>query len=237
MTTRVAGIMLIVAAVTATAAFAGKPEIVQVTPDTYMIFKEDHKGIFGSLAKMKIGIIKQANEYAASQGKVLIPISCKEKPLGNGPAQWASFEYQFKLVPKDDPEAKRTALGSCPDVVVQSTQSVTADVTLRDDKQGAEAGPGAAGDKSPDLYAELLKLDDLHKRDILTDAEFESEKRKLLNPETVAKAGAPGDKSKDLYTELLKLDDLHTRGILTDAEFEAEKGKLLTPPKPPEEPK
>ena len=31
-----------------------------------------------------------------------------------------------------------------------------------------------------DLYAELLKLDDLRKRGLLTDKEFEQEKKKLL---------------------------------------------------------
>ena len=32
----------------------------------------------------------------------------------------------------------------------------------------------------PDFYDKLLKLDDLRKRGILTDAEFEAEKKKLL---------------------------------------------------------
>lgn len=36
-------------------------------------------------------------------------------------------------------------------------------------------------DRSPDIYEELLKLDDLRKRGILTDAEFEIEKRQLLD--------------------------------------------------------
>jgi Short C-terminal domain len=161
-------------------AWAKKPEIVQVSSDSYMIFKEDHKGIFGSLAKLKIGIIKQANEFAVSKGKVLIPISCKEKPLGNGPAQWASFEYQFKLVSKDDPEADRATLGSCPDFIVQTNQSLKAEVTTREEKAKPEAPkePASAGQK--DLYTELMKLDDLRKRGILTEEEFQAEKRKLL---------------------------------------------------------
>ena len=33
----------------------------------------------------------------------------------------------------------------------------------------------------PDIYAELVKLDDLRKRGILTAAEFEAQKQKLLN--------------------------------------------------------
>jgi hypothetical protein len=35
-------------------------------------------------------------------------------------------------------------------------------------------------DKKPDVYAELMKLDDLRKKGILTQAEFDSEKKKLL---------------------------------------------------------
>jgi putative oligomerization/nucleic acid binding protein len=34
--------------------------------------------------------------------------------------------------------------------------------------------------KPKDTYTELLKLDDLHKRGILTDAEFEGQKKRLL---------------------------------------------------------
>lgn len=35
--------------------------------------------------------------------------------------------------------------------------------------------------KEKDTYAELLKLDDLRKRGILNEAEFESQKKQLLN--------------------------------------------------------
>lgn len=223
MTAKVLGVFLIVATATS-AVSAGKPEIVRVTNDTYMIFKEDHKGVFGSLAKMKTGIIKQANDFATSQGKIVIPLSCKQTPLGRGPAQWATFEYQFRLVPKDDPEAARAALGPCPDVVVQSSQSVTTDVTLRGDTQAAPA----AG-QPVDLYADLLKLDDLRKRGILSDAEFESEKRRCLDATTATESKAASERANGLYAQLLKLDDLHKQGILSDAEFEAERSKAINP--------
>lgn len=225
MTIRVACLLVTLVAATTSGALARKPEIVQVTSNTYMIFKEDHKGIFGSLAKMKIAIIKQANEFAAGQGMVLVPISCREKPLGQGPAQWATFEYQFKLVPKSDPEAKRAAsLGSCPDVVVQSTQSVTADVTLRGEGQGEMAAAEPA-----DLYADLLRLEDLRKREILSAAEFESQKRVLLGAATESEFKIASARFNRISEELVKLDDLLKRGILTDAEFTAKKLQILNP--------
>ena len=63
-----------------------------------MLLKEDHAGIFGSLSKLKADVLIEANQFAASQGKVAVPISLVEKPVGQSPGDWASVEYQFKLV-------------------------------------------------------------------------------------------------------------------------------------------
>jgi hypothetical protein len=91
---------------------ASSPGIVQLSPDTYMISKEDHGGIFGSLAKLKADTIREANEFAARQGKVAIPIASKEKPMGICCGQWAAFEYQFRVVDKTDPEVRRASIGT-----------------------------------------------------------------------------------------------------------------------------
>ena len=152
-------------------ALAGGPEVIQLSPDTYMISKADRGGIFGGgLPKLKATVIKQANEFAASQGKIAIPLASSERPMGNGPAQWATFEYQFRVVDRADPEAQRTSLAPRPDTVIRV--------------EGASAGPATAPAESSridDLYSELIKLDDLRKRGLISDAEFEIEKRKLLN--------------------------------------------------------
>lgn len=152
-----------------------EPEVVQLSPDTYMISKADKGGIFGGgLPKLKAAVIKQANEFAARQGKVAIPLGSSERPMGNGPAQWATFEYQFRVVDKDDPEAQRTSLAPVPNTVVtiQNSPAPT-----------PPAGPmpqTAGTDRIDDLYTQLTKLDDLRKRGIISEAEFETEKRKLL---------------------------------------------------------
>ncbi|MCW0453237.1 hypothetical protein NB721_002323 [Xanthomonas sacchari] len=41
--------------------------------------------------------------------------------------------------------------------------------------------PTPAPSAPPDLYAELLKLDDLRKKGLLTEAEFQAQKAKLLS--------------------------------------------------------
>ena len=75
------------------------PGIVQLSPDTYMITKEDHRGLFGagSRAKLKTETIREANAFAESKGKIAIPLAVKEHPMGVM-GDWASVELQFSDV-------------------------------------------------------------------------------------------------------------------------------------------
>lgn len=145
-------------------------DIVQLSPDTYMVTVEDHAGIFaGSPAKLKARTIRAANAFAESNGKITIPVAMQYHPVG-GFRDWPSFEYQFMVLDKSDPQALRTSLVPRADFVVQKTEKISADVRAKDET-----------DKKPDLYSELTKLDDLRKKGLITDQEFESEKQKLLN--------------------------------------------------------
>ncbi|NWF47947.1 SHOCT domain-containing protein [Hydrogenophaga sp. D2P1] len=141
--------------------------VVQVAPDTYLLSKQDNAGIFGNFARFKTEVIQEANDFATGKGKVAIPVTMNETPAG--PGRFATFQYQFRLVDASDPTAQRVTLTRQPDVLIESTSRSTADVNLRT--------PPA---QSTDLYAELLKLDDLRKRGILTEAEFGVQKTKLL---------------------------------------------------------
>jgi hypothetical protein len=83
------------------------PGIIRLSSDTYMISREDHGGIFGNAANMKANVIRDANRFAAKQEKAVIPISTKERPMRSWqPAGWATIEYQFKVVDKDDSRLK-----------------------------------------------------------------------------------------------------------------------------------
>jgi len=143
------------------------PAIVQISPDTYMLTRSSAAGMFANMSKLKAGVIQEANEFAARQGKVAIPISQQQRRPEHG---FPSFEYQFRVVDPDDPEARRTVLAAGPDIVVQTNQNIDAKLTNSKDSR-----------ESIDLYTELTKLDDLRKRGILSDSEFEAQKKKLLN--------------------------------------------------------
>lgn len=141
--------------------------MVQLSPDTYLIARSDKAGIFGNAAAMKVKVIQEANAFAASQGKVAIPISTQETPVY--PGHLATVEYQFKLVDPGSPEAVSTSLEPRADIVIESDERSQEDIRITD-----ESSP------SKDVYTEIMKLDDLRQRGLITDEEFEAEKRELL---------------------------------------------------------
>lgn len=144
------------------------PGIVQMSPDTYMLSRTDKGGIFGSSAAMKADVIREATEFAAKQGKVAIPLASHEEPLQVG-RSFASYEYQFRVVAPNDPEARRVNLVPRANLVIEKTEKSTVDVRTKD-----------VTDRPKDVYTELIKLDDLRKRGIITEIEFASQKKKLL---------------------------------------------------------
>jgi hypothetical protein len=138
------------------------PGIVKLSPDTYMLSRADRGGIFGNAAAMKVEVIQEANDFADKQGKVAIPLGLKEIPLS--PGRLAQVEYQFRVVDKNDPEVKRVSLVPRPDVVIEKHEKTKVDVTSKND----------------DVYEKLIKLDDLRKKGIISNSEFDTEKKKVL---------------------------------------------------------
>ncbi len=94
--------------------------------------------------------------------------------MGNGPAQWATYEYQFRVVDANDPEARRTSLAPRADTVI----------TIENVPPQPVPASSVPASKEPervdDLYSKLIKLDDLRARGLITDSEFQLEKQKLL---------------------------------------------------------
>lgn len=138
------------------------PGIVQLSGDTYMLARTDKAGIFGNPSSLKAEVIRDAQSFAASQGKIAIPVASNEIPLQVG-RSFASYEYQFKLV---DPGSREATEGGRfkPEPI-----ATTSEIKVVDQKA------------KKDLHAELIKLDDLRKRGLLSDAEFDMQKRKLLS--------------------------------------------------------
>ncbi|HKB89659.1 MAG TPA: SHOCT domain-containing protein [Opitutaceae bacterium] len=140
--------------------------IVQLSGDTYMVSKSSAAGAFANMSNLKASVIREANEFAASKGKLAVARGFEWQRPAQG---FPSVDYQFILVDKDDPRAKDITLAPRANVVIEKNEKISADIN-----------PKNTTEKQPDLYAELTRLDDLKKKGIITEVEFQTLKQKLL---------------------------------------------------------
>lgn len=154
----------------AMAGCATNPGIVKTGSDTYTLYKVDHGGIFGNAELLRNDVIAEANAFAESQGKIALPVAAKSHHMSGLPADFASFEYQFRLIDKNDHTTIRTHLIPGSDVVVDDAGKVVGGTHTK-----------SQSEKPMDRYDELNKLDDLRKRGVISEVEFEAQKKKILH--------------------------------------------------------
>ena len=150
---------------------ASNSGVVPIGLDTYMVSRQAATGFSGS-GDLKARVFQEANQYCMNHGKKLEVVSTHEASppyvFGNFP----KADVQFMCLDANDPQLTRPHLEKEPDVVVKRDDTLKADVDVQTKEKS---------DKSPDLYTELTKLDDLRKKGILTDDEFQAQKKLLLN--------------------------------------------------------
>lgn len=128
--------------------------------NTYAITRTATSGFDRDVAKFRQEAEQDAAKFCQSQDKVLkvLSVSTDRPHFGGG---FAFAKIVFKALPAGDP-------------------ALTAATPAPAAAQSVAAPAGVLPTFSGDLYAELLKLDDLRKRGLLTDKEFEQQKKKLL---------------------------------------------------------
>ena len=138
--------------------------------NTYSITRVARHALDRDIDALKAQAMEDATKFCAARGKQLKVVSVKEeKP-------WISLGYfkatiVFKALNAGDPE-----LTAAPAPVGYSPQPTYMAST-------PPPAPAAAPEKlvtTGDLYNALMQLDDLRKKGILTDEEFQSEKQKIL---------------------------------------------------------
>jgi hypothetical protein len=97
---------------------ASNSGVVAIGQDTYMVSRQAATGFSGS-GTLKAEAFREANEYCASQGKVMQVVATEEaKPpylFGNFP----KAEIQFMCLTRGDPEMGRPRLTPRPDTVIE----------------------------------------------------------------------------------------------------------------------
>ena len=143
---------------------ASNSGVVPIGKDTFMVSRQAATGFSGS-GILKAEAFQEATRHCEQSGKFLQVINTFEASPPYILANFPKAEIQFMCLTSADRELGRPKL-----VVPAETALEIKDI---------RTSP-IQSTKSKDIYAELLKLDDLRKKGILTEAEFDAEKKKLL---------------------------------------------------------
>jgi Short C-terminal domain len=142
-------------------ASSAPPVPVSMGNNTWSITVEASNAFHRDVDKLKSDATDAANKFCADQGKQMKLISLEGK-LPMFSLGYARAKIVFKALSPGDPDL------TAPVYAPGAPAPVYAPVAERHLT-------------TDELYNELVKLDDLRKKGILTDDEFQAEKKKLLN--------------------------------------------------------
>lgn len=139
--------------------------VVPVGTDTFMIAKKSAQAGFGPPVKTEAAVYEEANAYCESQR---LMVETVDKEVRNSTfGRPGSVNLKFRCVDANDAS----------DASASNEQPLeVATDKVRERDSDAVSGNSEADD----LYSEILKLDDLRQRGLISDAEFEQEKKELL---------------------------------------------------------
>lgn len=146
------------------------PAVVTLADGTYSVTREARNAFDRDVGKLMEAAKEAAAAFCAEKGKQpkVVSVTIDKPWITTG---FVKATVVFKALDAGDPLlADHTPVP----VIHARKKTVTAAATV---------SVPAPAPVSPvnDLYNDLLKLDDLHKRGILTDEEFQEEKKKVLN--------------------------------------------------------
>jgi len=138
--------------------------VVPMGQDTFMISKQSSTG-FHSAGSVKADIFQEGSAYCASQGKEFQPVN--DHGVDGVPGRsFASAEVQFRCLSKGDPELRRPTARPVANIRIESDIREKKDIRVQD---------------STDMYTELKKLKDLLDTGVITQTEFETQKKKIMS--------------------------------------------------------
>jgi hypothetical protein len=159
--------------------YATPPKVVSVGDGTYSVTRAAKTGFTLHTEKLKAQAMDEATRFCADQGKQLKVVNVTEVRPPFFLRDIAKVTVVFKALDAGDPELKSP---STPTIV---TEGATPYTTITQPAPVAVVERPAPVVERPvttdELYGELTKLDELRKKGILTDDEFQAEKKKILN--------------------------------------------------------
>lgn len=147
----------------ATIGFAAAPKVESLGDNTYSVTVEATHKFTRNTKKLTEEATAAAAEFCKQQGKALKIVSISQSKSMYLVGNMAATTLTFKALDLTDPQLSAPVASA------------------------SFASPALAGEPAPApisneaLYADLLRLEDLRKKGILTDDEFKAEKKKVLD--------------------------------------------------------
>jgi hypothetical protein len=148
---------------------ATQPKVISMSDGTYSVTRAAKTGFTLHADKLKAEALDDAAKFCAAQGKELkvVDVTVVEPPFYL--RDIAKAKVVFKALDAGDPELRSApppaVVAEAPPAAGRPAPAVIAERPLTTDE----------------LVIELTKLDDLRKKNILTDDEFQAEKKKILS--------------------------------------------------------
>ena len=144
---------------------ASNSGVVSIGEDTYMVSRQAATGFSGS-GTLKAEAFSEATAHCEKMGKTMQVVSTYEAQPPYVFANFPKAEVQFMCLDKGDNELARPKLKKTADTVVE-VKSETRVLS----EPNSEA----------DMYSELIKLNDLLTKGIISESEFDQLKQKILS--------------------------------------------------------
>ena len=141
--------------------------VMPLGPDTYAIGTSNEI----SAAWAKKSALKDAESFCQSKSKIVVPMN---ERTGSRVDSWgdkmSTYDFTFRCLAANDPDLTRAEMKGPPvDVNVDNNVDISSGVTSESTTPDYE------------LFTELKKLDQLRKDGVLTEEEFQQQKRKVLD--------------------------------------------------------
>lgn len=141
------------------------PEIVPLGHDTYALTRWANNGFTRNTEKLKAQALEDSAAYCARLHRELKVVSTTEARPAVPLTGFASAKVVFKALEAGDPELHTPVLAPVPGVVAPVSVPVE---------------NAAARTDTDVLYKDLIQLDELRKRGLLTEEEFQAKRKKLV---------------------------------------------------------
>jgi hypothetical protein len=158
------------------------PGIVRLSNDTYRVSRADPGHVYADAAALKAAAAADADAFARGRGQRAVEVDSRLETLSVG--HLTTLDYDFRLVADEATAAVAAAVPPSPTAAPGG--SGVAAPPPPPAAAPAHVPPSPPPDLSqyrvPDAraYDELLRLDELRKRGILTEEEFQTLKAKIL---------------------------------------------------------